>query len=49
MGKDFDKSCRSLKPVQFKSIGGLIYICLADEAPKDIETLDEVMRERLAP
>lgn len=49
MGKDFDKSCRSLKPVQFKSIGGLIYICLADEAPKDIETLEEVMRERLAP
>ncbi|MBA4798141.1 MAG: Rieske 2Fe-2S domain-containing protein [Rhizobiales bacterium] len=49
MGKDFDKSCRSLKPVQFKSIGGLIYICLSDEAPKDIETLDEVMRERLAP
>ncbi len=49
MGKDFDKSCRSLKPVQFKSIGGLIYICLADEAPKDIETLDEVMRARLAP
>ena len=49
MGKYFDKSCRSLKPVQFKSIGGLIYICLADEAPKDIETLDEVMRERLAP
>jgi len=49
MGKDFEKSCRSLKPVQFKSIGGLIYICLADEAPKDIETLDEVMRERLAP
>lgn len=49
MGKDFDKSCRSLKPVQFRSIGGLIYVCLSDEAPADIERLAEVMEPRLAP
>ncbi len=49
MGKDFDKSCRSLKPVHFRSIGGLIYICLADNPPEDIRNLEEVMRERLAP
>jgi Rieske 2Fe-2S family protein len=49
MGKDFDKSCRSLKPVNFKSIGGLIYVCLSETPPQDIERLEEVMEERLAP
>lgn len=49
MGKDFDKSCRGLKPVHFKSIGGLIYICLADNPPEDISNLEAVMLERLAP
>ncbi|MEK1855352.1 MAG: SRPBCC family protein [Phyllobacterium sp.] len=49
MGKDFDKSCRSLKPVNFKSIGGLIYVCLSEAPPQDIERLEEVMEERLAP
>ena len=48
MGKDFDKSCRSLKPVNFKSIGGLIYVCLADSPPKDIGHLIEAMEPRLA-
>jgi Rieske 2Fe-2S family protein len=49
MGKDFDKSCRSLKPVNFKSIGGLIYVCLSEIPPQDIERLEEAMEERLAP
>lgn len=49
MGKDFDKSCRGLKPVHFKSIGGLIYICLADNPPEDIDNLEAVMLPRLAP
>ncbi len=49
MGKDFDKSCRSLKPVNFRSIGGLIYVCLSEDPPQDIERLAEVMEERLAP
>lgn len=49
MGKDFDKSCKSLKPVNFKSIGGLIYVCLADNPPDDIKRLEEVMEDRLAP
>ncbi|MGL3608818.1 aromatic ring-hydroxylating oxygenase subunit alpha [Rhizobium sp. G187] len=49
MGKDFDKSCRSLKPVHFRSIGGLIYVCLSDEPPEDINRLEEVMEPRLAP
>lgn len=49
MGADFDKSCKSLKPVAFKSIGGLIYACLSDDPPKDIAHLETVMEERLAP
>jgi Rieske 2Fe-2S family protein len=49
MGSDFDKSCKSLKPVTFKSIGGLIYACLSDTPPDDIGRLEEVMVERLAP
>lgn len=49
MGIDFEKSCRNLKPVVFKSIGGLIYVCLSDSPPEDIARLEEVMDERLAP
>ena len=49
MGAGFKKECRSLKPVTFKSIGGLIYICLSDNPPEDIDNLEQVMAERLAP
>ncbi|MBB4275669.1 aromatic ring-hydroxylating oxygenase subunit alpha [Rhizobium mongolense] len=49
MGADFDKSCKSLRPVNFKSIGGLIYACLSDNPPADVDRLEEVMTERLAP
>ncbi|MDG3579927.1 aromatic ring-hydroxylating dioxygenase subunit alpha [Rhizobium sp. YJ-22] len=49
MGKAFDKECRSLKPVTFKVIGGLIYICLSENPPADIDNLEQVMAERLAP
>lgn len=49
MGAAFDKSCKSLRPVTFKSIGGLIYACLSDEPPEDIDRLEQVMTERLAP
>ena len=49
MGQDFDKECRSLKPVHFKSIAGLIYVCLGNNPPQDIERLEQVLTERLAP
>ncbi|WP_312411670.1 aromatic ring-hydroxylating dioxygenase subunit alpha [Shinella sp.] len=49
MGKGFDKECRSLKQVAFKSIGGLVYACLSDNPPEDIDRLEEVMTTRLAP
>ncbi|MDR6631456.1 Rieske 2Fe-2S family protein [Phyllobacterium sp. 1468] len=49
MGKNFDKSCKSLKAVNFRSIGGLIYVCLSDNPPQDIKRLEEVMDGRLEP
>lgn len=49
MGQDFKKTCKSLKPIAVKSIGGLIYVCLSDNPPKDISYLEEAMEARLAP
>ncbi|WP_254066701.1 SRPBCC family protein [Acidisoma sp. S159] len=49
MGLDLDKTCRGLKPVTSKSIGGLIYVCLSNNPPKDISKLEDVMEARLEP
>ncbi len=49
MGEDFDKSCRGLKPVHLRSVAGLLFICLADEPPADIEEMARVMTPYLAP
>jgi Rieske 2Fe-2S family protein len=49
MGQDFDPTCRSLMPVPLRVVGGLIFVCLNDEAPTDIAALDETMTPRLAP
>jgi Rieske 2Fe-2S family protein len=49
MGSDFDKSCHGLKTVHVRSIAGLIFICLAKDAPADIEDMARVMEPYLAP
>lgn len=49
MGPGFDKSCMGLKPVHLRSVAGLIFICLADQAPADIEAMAEAMLPYLAP
>ncbi len=49
MGAGFDKSCHELKAVHIRSIAGLIFICLADEAPKDIDEMARVMTPYIAP
>jgi Rieske 2Fe-2S family protein len=49
MGDDFDRSCHGLKPVHLRSIGGLLFACLAAEPPADIEDLAAVLEPRLAP
>ncbi|GGD72678.1 aromatic ring-hydroxylating oxygenase subunit alpha [Caballeronia grimmiae] len=49
MGHDFDATCRSLLPVHIKVVGTHIFVCLADEPPADIATLEETMTPRFAP
>lgn len=49
MGVDFDKGCRNLKPVALRSVGGLLYVSLSANPPKDIDVLQEKMAARLAP
>ena len=49
MGTDFDTSCHGLKPVHLRSVGGLLFICLAEEAPADIEAMAAAMEPYLAP
>lgn len=49
MGKDFDPSPYQLKSVNLRNIGGLLFVCLADNAPKGIDNLERVMSKRLAP
>ncbi len=48
MGPNFDPSKHGLKPVHCRNIAGLIYICLADEAP-DITEFAAASARYLAP
>lgn len=49
MGAGFDKSCHGLKTIHVRSIAGLIFICLAKDAPADIEEMARIMEPYLAP
>lgn len=49
MGLDFDKDCHSLKRVNFRSIAGLIYVCMSENPPSDIDALASTMETRLQP
>lgn len=49
MGPDFDRTCKSLQSVHLRVVGGLIFVCLADEAPQDFAALETTMSARLAP
>ncbi|MFK4445407.1 Rieske 2Fe-2S family protein [Caballeronia udeis] len=49
MGVDFDRSCRSLIPVKTRIVGTHIFVCLSDEAPADIDVLEETMLPRFKP
>jgi Rieske 2Fe-2S family protein len=40
---------RPLKPVQVKTLAGLVFVCLADEAPEDFEDMARRMTPYLAP
>ncbi|MEQ8285894.1 aromatic ring-hydroxylating dioxygenase subunit alpha [Thalassospira sp.] len=49
MGAGFDKSCHGLKSIHVRSIAGLVFICLAENAPDDIEEMARVMEPYIAP
>ncbi|TVQ54124.1 MAG: aromatic ring-hydroxylating dioxygenase subunit alpha [Rhodobacteraceae bacterium] len=48
MGPDFDAARHGLKAVRCRTVAGLVYICLADDAP-DFEAFAEVAARYLAP
>jgi Rieske 2Fe-2S family protein len=47
MGQEFDKSCFSLRSVHVKLVGGIIMVCIAEQAPVDIDELVATMDARL--
>ena len=49
MGGHFDRSCHGLKQVHLRSIEGLLFVCLADEPPADIDEMARAVSPRLAP
>lgn len=49
MGRDFEKGCHGLKRVNFRSIAGMVFVCLSDHPPEDIDDLQEALEHRLAP
>jgi len=49
MGDDFDTREHSLKPVHVRSMAGLIFICLAADAPADFDEVAARMTPYLAP
>lgn len=49
MGSDFDRKCRNLKKVHIQSVGGLIFICLAEEAPDDIDRMAAAIEPYILP
>lgn len=46
MGPDFDAGAHGLKPVHCRELAGLVYICLADDAP-DFDTFADLARPYL--
>ncbi len=49
MGEGFDTSCRGLKPVHLRSVAGLLFICLAADAPADIEDMAQAITPYISP
>ena len=49
MGVGFDPACRGLKPVALRSVAGLLFICLAEQPPPDIDDMAAAMTPYLAP
>lgn len=49
MGPGFDRGCRGLKPVHLRSVAGLLFICLAETPPDDIDRMAAAMDPYILP
>jgi len=49
MGLDFEKALFDLQPVAVREIAGLIYVCLSNDPPEDIEELAALLAPRITP
>lgn len=49
MGAGFDATCRGLKPVALRSVAGLLFACLAEDPPGDIDAMAAAMEPYLLP
>jgi Rieske 2Fe-2S family protein len=49
MGEHFDVAQHKLKPVHLRNIAGLLFICLAEQPPADIEQMAAAMTPYIAP
>ncbi|MGF7159410.1 Rieske 2Fe-2S family protein [Rhodoligotrophos appendicifer] len=49
MAPGMDRSCLGLKPVHLRNVSGLIFICLAEDPPEDIEEMAHTVAPYLAP
>ncbi|PRY16702.1 aromatic ring-hydroxylating oxygenase subunit alpha [Kineococcus rhizosphaerae] len=45
----FDTTCFSLRPVHVRDLAGLVFICLAEQAPQDFDAVAEVLEPHLRP
>jgi Rieske 2Fe-2S family protein len=43
MNPDFDRSCHGLRPVHIRSVCGLLFICLAEIPPADIDEMAQIL------
>jgi Rieske 2Fe-2S family protein len=49
MGDGFDGACYGLHPVALRSVAGLLFVCLADDPPADIDDMAAAMEPYLLP
>lgn len=49
MGEKFDHECLGLRPVALRSMAGLLFVCLSDNPPDDIDDVIRKMEPYLAP
>lgn len=49
MGVDFERDLFNLQPVALRNVAGVLFACLSNDPPEDIEDLTAAMGPRLAP